>query len=206
MYRHIIWDMGGTLVDTYPQVDHMLARVGYATDQPSSAQLSEVARLRTTSIDHAMETLARVYGADIDEMRRKYAALKEYWKTHPAPVMGGATTVMDAVHEAGGLNLIATHRDRESAETLLAGLGLDVDDMVCAPDGLPRKPDPTMLTTLMERHELDPATVICVGDREIDIEAAKAAGCRAFLLDHRGEEPGTIKVLSELIPVLDGRA
>lgn len=202
MYRHIIWDMGGTLVDTYPQVDHVIARVGYGTSQPTSAQLSEVVKLRTTSIDHAMTTLSRVYGADVNEMRREYEALKERWKLNPAPVMGGAKKVMAAVRQAGGLNFIATHRDRKSAESLLAGLGLDIDDMVCAPDGFPRKPDPAMLITLLERHHLDPADVIAVGDRMIDVEAAEAAGCRAILFDHQGGAPGRIKVLSELIPML----
>ncbi len=198
--------MGGTLVDTYPQVDHMLAQVGYGTDQPSSAQLSEVRKLRTTSIAHAMSTLSRVYGADMDEMVFAYEAVKERWKTNPPPVMSGARDVMATVHEQGGLNLVATHRDRTSAQTLLDALNLDVDDMLCAPDGYERKPSPQMFTVLLEKHRLDPAEVISVGDRVLDVHAATAAGCRAFLLDHRGGKPDTLRTLSELIPVLRGEA
>ena len=56
--------------------------------------------------------------------------------------MAGAAEVMAAVRRGGGLNLVATHRDRASAENLFHALGVQVDDLVCAPDGFARKPDP----------------------------------------------------------------
>ena len=48
--------MGGTLIDTYPEVDRTLAEVIWA--QPSKEQLAEVARLRSQSIAHATDELA----------------------------------------------------------------------------------------------------------------------------------------------------
>ena len=95
--------------------------------------------------------------------------------------------------EKGGLNLVATHRDRASATDLLRALDLTVDDMVCAPDGIARKPSPAMNLLLAERHELDPAEVLCVGDRPIDVMAARAAGMAASLL----VRPGTSVTLPD---------
>ncbi|MCM3907768.1 hypothetical protein [Trueperella bernardiae] len=93
MYTSILWDMGGTLIDTYPAVDHLLARIGYRTDAPSNAQLSEVARLRSISIDHAMNKLHQLYDADLEALHAGYSELKESWKTRPAPLMSGARRV-----------------------------------------------------------------------------------------------------------------
>lgn len=202
MYSSILWDMGGTLIDTYPAVDNLLARIGYRTNAPSNAQLSEVAALRSVSIEHAMNKLHQLYGADLAALHAGYAELKETWKTRPAPLMSGARRVLGAVHDAGGLNLVATHRDRRSAEDLLAAHGIEVDDMVCAPDGYERKPSPQMYQVLIERHHLDPATVIALGDRPIDVKAATAAGIRGYLLDHRGEGAGTLASLSDVLKLI----
>ena len=58
--------------------------------------------------------------------------------------------------------------------------------MVCAPDGVDRKPSPAMNLLLLGRHGLRPDEVLCVGDRQIDVDAAHAADCPAALLDPTG--------------------
>ena len=108
--------------------------------------------------------------------------------------MDGARELMARVWEKGGLNMVATHRDRASATMLVTVLGLDLDDMVCAPDGLARKPSPEMNLLLARRHDLDPASVLCVGDRVIDASAAAAAGMPAVLL----VRPGTVLALDRV--------
>src|SRR5699024_12347899 len=60
------------------------------------------------------------------------------------PSWEGARQVLGTVRAGWGSNLVSTNRDRQSATVLLEALGLEVeiDDMVCAPDGFPCKPDP----------------------------------------------------------------
>ncbi|GAB3622337.1 HAD-IA family hydrolase [Mariniluteicoccus endophyticus] len=182
MYRHLFWDQGGTLVDTYPQLDAALAAVvrrhGHAID------LLEVARLTRRSTDEAIDALAERYAIDRDELAQANTDLKRRWETEPAPAMPGARRLLADVRAAGGLNLVVTHRDRASATSLLSGLGLVVDDLVSAGDGYPRKPDPTMFSVLLERHGLDPADCLAVGDRPIDAVAAHGAGIRAVMLEN----------------------
>ena len=43
-------------------------------------------------------------------------------------------------------------------------------------DGLPVKPDPTLLLRLMERMGADPARTLFVGDSNVDIQTAKNGG------------------------------
>ncbi|GAB2607900.1 HAD family hydrolase [Pseudactinotalea suaedae] len=204
--RSIIWDFGGTLVDTYPDVDRALARAAFADDDEQ--HLAEVAALTRISSGHAIGELADRTGVAEDVLRAAYDGVKELWQHTPAPVMPHAREVMAAVTEVGGLNLVATHRDRGSAEQLLRATGLAVDDMVCAPDGYERKPSPQMVQVLLERHRLAPAEVIAVGDRPGDAEAARAVGVTGLLLVTPGiplalpANLPQIASLRELLPML----
>lgn len=182
--RSVIWDLGGTLLNTYPDVDRTLCEAvhGDVTDE----HMVEVARLTRVSSGHAIEELSRRYGVPASRLREAYDELKERWRDEPAPLMDGAREVMDAVAADSELNLVATHRDRDSATVLLDGLSLMVDDMVCAPDGHPRKPDPTMIELLLQRHQLAAAECVAVGDRPADVEAALAAGVPGVLLETPG--------------------
>ena len=56
--------------------------------------------------------------------------------------------------------------------------------------GFPRKPEPDGILYLMEKHGLDPARSWYVGDRRIDMEAARNAGIGSVLFLPPGS-PGT---------------
>lgn len=196
----MIWDLGGTLMDTYPDVDRTLAGVVHdGDDDVSEAEIREVAELTRISSSHAITTLAERHGVPEQRLREAYDALTERWEQQAPPLMDGAREVMDAVKASGGLNLVATHRDRASATVLVESLGLPVDDVVCAPDGFPRKPDPAMARELLRRHHLGPGDCRAVGDRPADVEAADAAGIQGYLLVTPGiplGEPGVHRIES----------
>lgn len=203
----VIWDLGGTLLDTYPVVDRALASAVHGDDEVSAADIKEVAELTRISSGHAIETLAHRHGVPEADLRDAYEGTKATWRFSPPPVMDGAREVMAAVRAAGGLNLVATHRHRNSATTLLEEVGLEVDDMVCASDGFPRKPDPAMVLELLGRQALDPADVIAVGDRPGDVAAAQSAGVCGVLLTTPGivlDAPGADRIgsLRELLELI----
>lgn len=192
-------------MDTYPDVDRALALAAFG--DAGETRLAEVAALTRLSSGHAITELAERTGVAEAVLQAAYDGVKELWQHTPAPVMPHAREVMAAVTAGGGLNLVATHRDRGSAEQLLQATGLAVDDMVCAPDGYDRKPAPEMIQVLLARHDLDPADVIAVGDRPGDAEAARALGVTGLLLVTPGIpfETGDIPQigdLRELLPML----
>lgn len=184
--RAVIWDLGGTLVDTYPDVDRALAST--IDPRPGPELLHEVALLTRLSSSQAISTLATRHQVPERRLRIAYEATKLHWQEHPPPVMDGARELLEAVHRSGGLNLVATHRERGSALALIDALELPIDDLVCAPDGFARKPDPAMALSLLERHDLSPQECLAVGDRPADVEAARAAGVRGVLLETAGVE------------------
>lgn len=183
-YRHVVWDMGGTLVDTYPAIDALFA--AEVSKAGGTITVAEVAALTRVATSHAMAELAARFPVTVQGLTDAYAELKDHWRTTPPPVMDGAREVIAAVGDAGGLNIIVTHRDRPSAEDLLQATGLQVDDLICAPDGHPRKPDPQMYQLALSRHGLPAAEVLAIGDREIDAAGAKAAGMTTVLLQTPG--------------------
>lgn len=203
-HRHIFWDMGGTLVDTYPELNEALTDA--AERRGAAILIDDVAALTRTSTQHAIDTLAARTGLPAGVFEQANADLKRRWESNPPPVMTGARELMADVRAAGGLNLVITHRDRTSAEALVAALALRVEDMVCAPDGFPRKPDPTMVQLLLGRHGLDVDDCIFVGDRPIDAEAAHAAGMASALLHEEPSHPAhhwhRIETLDDLRPLL----
>lgn len=186
--RHIIWDMGGTLIDTYPSVASALREVivQHAAAAPELQTLMQ--RMRASSISETIASLAAEYDMPSAELDDAYRALKESWE-HGAtpPVMSGAAELISRVQAAGGKNIVVTHRDRESASALLAGTGLAIDGMITVTDGFARKPNPAMFHAALTRFGLDPNETLAIGDRLIDIGASQAAGCAAVLLTHPGD-------------------
>lgn len=207
--RHLIWDMGGTLIDTYPAVDRGIVEV--AARHGVRIDPDEVARAtRTTSIAETMTMLAACHGIDRGEFERAYGELKASWRDAAPPPMAGAVEAIAAVQAAGGKSIVVTHRDRASAETLLRATGLDVDGLISVDDGHARKPDPAMFRIALERFGLDAAECLAVGDRGIDLAAADGAGIAgAFFAPVDGvEQPvprgsRSIRTLHELVDLID---
>jgi len=199
----ILWDMGGTLFDTYPGID--AAFHGLVAAHGVSA--AEVSALTRVSRAHAMTELAARTGVPETDFVAAYEKVKAGWQTEPAPLMEGARELVEACTNGRGLNIVVTHRDRESAQHLINAAGLAIDDLISISDGFPRKPDPAMMEEVMARNGLRPANCLSVGDRTIDAEAALAAGVTPVILVSTAatsEMDGVRKVerLADLLPLV----
>lgn len=205
MYRHVFWDLGGTLVDTYPALDAALAEV--ARRHGFELADSEVAMLTRRSTGEAIAALSGRFDIPESEFEAADEALKQRWESAPPPAAPGARQLLRDVAQAGGLNLVVTHRERSSAQSLLRGLGLEVDDLISTSDGHARKPDPEMYQLMLERHGLTAGDCLAVGDRPIDAEAAMAAGLTAAMVECamvplEDDAEHTVENLDQLRPLL----
>jgi D-glycero-D-manno-heptose 1,7-bisphosphate phosphatase len=82
---------------------------------------------------------------------------------------------------------------------------LDFDDLYMCPHDDPdgcdcRKPRPGMLLRAAKAHGIELRKSVMVGDRDRDIEAGRAAGCRTVFVDHgygnAPQTPADLKVAS----------
>jgi len=177
--RHLIWDVDGTLFDTYPAIVGSLHAA--AMDLGATPTREEIHDLALVSIDHCLDTLSATYDLNLDLITESFA--RHYQEVSPAdqPPFEGAPEVCQLIRSGGGLNLIVTHRRRAGLDRLLTTHRMAdlFTDIISHDDGYPRKPDPSAFLTLIARHRLPCAESLGVGDRDIDVLAAHAAGVAA---------------------------
>lgn len=195
-FKHFIWDFDGCLCDSYPHtaqvfydamtapdIDH-----GGRTEAPVWDELFR--RLQVTWV-YAREQ----YGVTEDENRYVHAHESDF-TYEPVPVMfPGIPEVLADIKAAGGHNYLYTLRESTAIRKLEAeGLAHLFTDFVVRENGFPGKPAPDAVLYLLEKHGLDPAETVMIGDRDLDGQSGINAGASGCLLtyltkNHCGQDP-----------------
>lgn len=181
VFRYLIWDFDGTLVDAYPALIEALCRA--LAEYGVVGEPERIARLSQQSLSYAVSTYAEANDIDVETLGERYMQHYRAMPDSAQPPFAGVAALCRRVVAAGGANYIVTHRGRASLVRLLDHHKmLDLfADFVTADDDYPRKPDPAAFVAIIERHRLPRATTLGVGDRDLDIRAAQAAGVKACL-------------------------
>jgi phosphoglycolate phosphatase-like HAD superfamily hydrolase len=179
--RYLIWDVDGTLFDTYPAFERAMADALAALG--ARPEPGEIAPLLRDSLSEAARQLALRHHLDPEALQTGFGQRYHRLLLRSQPPFPGAVELCAGIVDRGGANYIVTHRGRASLDRLLAAFGMAdlFADAICADEGYPRKPDPAAFLALIERHGLSPAQGLAVGDRPIDVLAGQAAGLRACL-------------------------
>jgi HAD superfamily hydrolase (TIGR01509 family) len=179
--RHIIWDVDGTLLDTYPAISASFRQA--LADFGTSAPLPEIESLARVEVFLCASVLASRFDLDANDFIAAFG--KHYVAVPPAdqPPFPGVRAVCERIVRSGGVNAIVTHRNAGTLAALLAAhdLGALFVESIARDDGYPRKPDPAAHLAVLQHQRLDPEETLSVGDREIDILAGRAAGTRTCL-------------------------
>ena len=199
-----IWDMDGTLVDSYPAI------------VPAVRQACEEFGLSLDQ-DYIREQVIRSsVGSFLEQLSVKNSArLKERFNSlndsniDRIQAMPHAKEVLSFLVGAGHSNFVYTHRGA-SCQAILKQCGLFpyFSEIITALDGFPRKPAPDAIQHLMKKYSLQPDRCFYVGDRRIDMEAAANAGTGSILLlspesptQPSGQESYIIRDLSQLCEI-----
>jgi phosphoglycolate phosphatase-like HAD superfamily hydrolase len=173
LIRNLIWDVDGTLFDTYPAMAAAmratLAELG--ADVPAG-RLETLARV---SMDHCIETVSEAHRLDAQVILKGFLRHYASIPSEDQPPFPRAREVCEAILAAGGKNVIVTHRRRESTVALLAAhdLARYFAGAVTHDDGYPASP--TRVVAALRTHALPRRD----DDRwrpDIDILAGQAAG------------------------------
>ncbi len=173
----VIFDLDGTLVDSLPDIaghlNSALADAGLATYSTAEIRRwvgSGAAQLvaRATLADRADDVLARF---------RTHYRSSPYGRTS---VFAGLPEVLDELEPKKLAILSNKPQDLvvSIADGLLARWAFL--KVVGEKPGIPRKPDPTALLQIVHRLALPPQACVMIGDSEIDIATARAAGMRSI--------------------------
>ena len=186
-----IFDMDGTLVDSYPAIT---ASVNFMRAAHSLPPLSE------DEVRHAVgrgaEYLIRktVPGADVP------TELARYHAHHPTVIRSGTKLLPHARETLTGLKrlglkiAICSNKPIDFTQQLLDLFELRrFVDAVVGPEDAPRpKPAPDMLQMALKRLQVAPGDALYIGDMTVDIETARGAGVAVCVVPTGSNDRATL--------------
>jgi phosphoglycolate phosphatase-like HAD superfamily hydrolase len=176
MFRNIIWDVDGTLFDTYPAIARAF-RIAL-NDLGKDASVDRIERLARTSLGYCVTTLANECQLSEDDIGQTFG--EHYNRTPPEeqPPFPGVIAVCEYICSLSGKNVIVTHRGHKGTNELLAANQMTHYFRGCLAreDGYPKKPHPAAFEAMLKTHNLQREETMAVGDRDIDVLAGQAAG------------------------------
>ena len=208
----VVFDWDGTLMDSIGRIVRCLhlaiAEIG--AEPRSDAQLRDIIGLGVRQATQALYP-----GADDAFMEALSRAYRLYYlerDTTPTPLYPDAEAVLATLTERGYLLAIATGKSRRGLEEALTRTGLShFFDATATSDEHPSKPNPAMLTHVIERLGVDPRDAIMVGDSAYDLQMANNLRVAGVGVTHGAHDPvrlrrcgpaALIDRLAELPPLL----
>jgi phosphoglycolate phosphatase-like HAD superfamily hydrolase len=188
--RNIIWDVDGTLFDTYPPI--AMALQNAIKKLGKDAPLQSIEKLTKISLSECIKTLSSEYELGVEEIEREFKNEYSRVSAKESPPFKWVKEICEYIKSISGKNVIITHRGKEGLEELLSAYGMkeDFEGYFTRDDGYPRKPDPTSFHKAIEKYDLQKQETINIGDREIDIVAGQNAGIFSCLF---GSIPNSVK-------------
>jgi phosphoglycolate phosphatase-like HAD superfamily hydrolase len=176
MLRNIIWDVDGTLFDTYPAIARAFRAA--VKDLGSDAPLDWIEGLARISLGNCVTALANQCQRSEEDIAQAFNDYYDHTPPEQQPPFPGVISVCEHICTLGGSNVIVTHRGHESTDELLAAHKMTHYFAGCLArdDGYPRKPDPAAFDAILEMQNMRRQETMAVGDRDIDILAGQAAG------------------------------
>ena len=179
-YLHYIWDFDGTLFDSYPHSTAALCAAAAHFGIPVEPE--QVSRWLRTSFATAFRAL------DFTEAQQAYFRSLHGDPAFPPSIVPfpQARPVLEALAARGARHYLYTHSRRRMSVAYLERFGLaPLFSGFMTPDdpGFASKPDPGGLLRLMADRAVPPDLAVMVGDREIDMRCARAAGIDGILVD-----------------------
>lgn len=180
MYKHIIFDLDGTLLNTLEDLaaatNWVCARHGWPAHEVEEYKYfvgNGAPKLLERVVPPGVELTGELRRTILAEFTERYNAHKEDKTT----VYAGMPQALKRLKEAGLTLAVLSNKPHGAAYPVVERYYPGVFDAVQgAIDGLPVKPDPTLLRRLMERLGATAGDTLFVGDSNVDIRTAKNGG------------------------------
>ena len=182
-YRAVVFDFDGTLLDTLrdlaESVNTVLNRSGFPEHSLEAYRhfvgegIEELARRVLPEGHRGEATITKT----LTDVREEY---RQRWPNHTRPYEG-VPELLDTLTASRVRMAIVTNKPDDSTRTMAARLlpKWKFDAILGATADLPRKPDPKGTLEAARRLRLPPGAFLYVGDSDIDMKTANAAGMYA---------------------------
>lgn len=201
--RAILWDWDNTLVDGWAAIHHGLNAAFRAFGLPEWTREEVLARVRRSLRDSFPE----IFGADWERARDIFYAEVRACHLKVLHAMPGVEAALDAAAAHGPLGVVSNKQGPLlRAEAAHLGWAPRFSALVGAGDATADKPHPAPLHLALQALGLKAGPdVWYIGDTALDMQAARAAGCRAVLLGD-GHHDGGVENIRPDLAFSDGHA
>lgn len=182
-YRAVVFDFDGTLLDTLQDlaesVNSVLSRSGFPEHS-----LEEYRHFIGDGVEELARRVLPVGHRDGATVSNTMAAIREEyrgrWPDHTRPYEG-IPELLDILTARGVKMAVVTNKPDDSTRAMAARLlpRWKFDVIIAATLDLPKKPDPKGAIEAARRLGFPPSAIIYVGDSDIDMKTANAAGMYA---------------------------
>ncbi len=171
MYKDIIWDFDGTLFDTYPVVSDIFSLTLEKFGIKESKEL--ILKNLHISLSETYILFSKKYSLKIEELQKTFLEIEEKTDVSISKPFKDAQILLSSVK---GLNFIHTNRNNSIYRYLdYWNYNKYFKEVITRDDAFEKKPNPDVINHFIEKYSLNPQTTLMVGDREMDISAAKNA-------------------------------
>ncbi|MER2174890.1 MAG: HAD-IA family hydrolase [Carnobacterium sp.] len=186
MFKHVIWDFDGTLFDTYPVMAKIFKEL--LEKEGIEEPLDEIIQYMQVSMSFALTYYEKKYAISNDVIEG-FKILRKTKGIELAKPFEDIEDICKYIHSTNRKNYLYTHRGK-SAVVLLKKYGLYdyFSDFITFDQGFERKPNPEALNYLINEHAIQLDEALMIGDRELDLLAAKNAGVSACYFNEKKEK------------------
>ena len=180
MKKAFIWDLDGTLLDSYGVIVDSLYQIykekGFEIDKQEI--LYDVIN---ESVSYFIMKMEKRFGVPFDDLKDRYLIISHNAKNN-IKAMKHAKEILEFIKNKGIPNYVFTHRG-VTTEAVLKNIGLYeyFDEIVTSLSGFARKPDPEGINYFINKYHLDKEQTYYVGDRPMDIKCANNAHIKSIM-------------------------
>ena len=208
MKTAVIWDLDGTLLDSYGVIVNSLYQI-YLEKGVEIDKKEILFDVINESVSYFIKKTEERFGVSFEDLKDRYSYISAQEKANIKP-MEHAEEILKYLQSKGIANYVFTHRG-QTTESVLKNIGLFsyFDEIVTSLNKFERKPHPWAINYLVDKYHLDRDNTYYVGDRSIDIKCANNAHIKSIMYipsqsvaKATGKETFVIKDLLEIKDII----